>query len=112
MIEDIKSYIDKYSDDVQRVFCKLYDLVYDSVSGSIEEKLWAKLPSFYIDTYFVRLIPFKDHINVEASAVNEYIGKLEGFSITPKGMLKIGLTQDIPEEVLKNIFAKTLEPGA
>ena len=58
---------------------------------------------------FVRLIPFKDHINIEAQAVIQHKEGLSGYKITPKGMLQMFLKQDIPYEVLKQIFAETLE---
>lgn len=56
----------------------------------------------------MRLIPFKDHINVEAKAVLKYEDRLAGYKVTPKGMLVISLKQDIPVDVLKQIFAETL----
>lgn len=43
-------------------------MIFDSVSCELEEVLWAKLPSYYVGKSFVRLIPFKDHINIEAQA--------------------------------------------
>ena len=57
----------------------------------------------------MRLIPFKDHINVEAKAVIQHEEELARYKITPKGMVQIYLKQDIPCEVLKQIFAETLE---
>ena len=57
---------------------------------------------------FVRLIPFKDHINIEANAISEYKDVLSGYKVTPKGMLQIFLKQELPIDVLKQIFAKTL----
>ena len=33
---------------------------------------------------------------------------LDGYKITPKGMLQIFLKQDIPTDILKKIFAETL----
>lgn len=36
----------------------------------IEEKMWAKIPSYYYGEKFVRIIPFKDHINVEAEGLD------------------------------------------
>lgn len=56
----------------------------------------------------MRLIPFKDHINVEAKAVLKYEDRLAGYKVTPKGMLVISIKQDIPVDVLKQIFAETL----
>ena len=34
---------------------------------------------------------------------------LEGYKITPKGMLQIGVKQEIPCDVLRKIIAETLE---
>ena len=70
--------------------------------------MWAKLPSYCIGDSFVRLIPFKDHINIEAKAVSEYKEALSGYKVTPKGMLQIFLGQDVPVDVLKQIFTHTL----
>lgn len=71
--------------------------------------MWTKIPSYYVGKSFVRLIPFKDHINIEAQAVIQHKEELSGYKITPKGMLQMFLKQDIPYEVLKQIFAETLE---
>lgn len=70
--------------------------------------MWAKIPSYYVGKSFVRLIPFKDHINVEAFFILNHKEELTGYKITPKGMLQIFLKQDIPAEVLRKIFAETL----
>lgn len=55
----------------------------------MKEKLWAKLPSYYIEDKFIRLIPFKDHINIEAKSILQYKKELKEFKITLKGMLQI-----------------------
>lgn len=109
MNEQIKELIDKYPSEIINMYNDLRKVIFDSVSCEPEEKLWAKLPSYYIGEAFVRLIPFKDHINVKAQAINEYREELTGYKITPKGMLQIYLKQDIPEEVLKQVFVETLE---
>lgn len=108
MNENIQEYIDKYPVEVQGLYFKLRTIVYDNISQEIEEKLWAKLPSYYIRDKFVRLIPFKDHINIEASAVVNHKKELNAYKITPKGMLQIYLNQDIPAEILAQIFIDTL----
>ena len=87
----------------------LRKIIFDSVSCELEQTIWAKLPSYYVGESFVRLIPFKDHINVEAKAVIQHKEELARYKITPKGMVQIYLKQDIPCEVLKQIFAETLE---
>lgn len=108
MNEDIQNYIMKYSNEIQKLFCELRMLIIQSVPYNIEEKLWAKLPSYYSDDRFIRLIPFKDHINIEAATIIENKNKLKEFKITPKGMLQIYSNQTIPANVLKIIFKDTL----
>ena len=109
MNEQVKEYIDKYPDEIIDLFNSLRKLIFDSVSCEPEESLWAKLPSYYVGESFVRLIPFKDHINIEAQAVIQHKEELACYKITPKGMVQIYVKQDIPYDVLKKIFAETLE---
>ncbi len=108
MIEDIYNYLERFEEQTKQRFCDLHKLIYESISGNIDEKLWAKLPSFYVNDNFVRLIPFKDHINIEAKAVVFHKDKLAGYKITPKGMLQIFHNQQVPSELLKTIFKESL----
>ncbi|MBQ8176694.1 MAG: DUF1801 domain-containing protein [Oscillospiraceae bacterium] len=108
MNEQIKICLEKYPQEIVDMFTILRQLIFDSVSVDLEEKMWAKLPSYYNGDKVVRLIPFKDHINVEASAVIQHKDKFADYKITPKGMLQLYLKQDIPSDVLKLIFAETL----
>ena len=105
---EIQELINKYSIEIQELFIKLRKLITQSVACEINEKLWAKLPSYYVGERFIRIIPFKDHINIEAKGIIEYKEELDGFKITPKGMLQIYLNQNIPCDVLQNIFKVTL----
>ncbi len=109
MNEQIKVYIEKYPKEISDMFTSLRQLVYESVSADLTETMWAKLPSYYNDDKVVRLIPFKDHINVEASAVIQYKDKLADYKITPKGMLQIYINQNIPSDVLLQVFSETLK---
>lgn len=109
MNENVQEYIDKYPDEVKELYIRLRTIIYDSVSYEIEEKLWAKIPSYYVGESFVRLIPFKDHVNVEAAAVLAHKEELGGYKITPKGMLQIYLKQDVLQDVLGKIFVETLD---
>lgn len=108
MNEDIQNYIQKYCGEIQDLFIELRKLIIQSVPCEIEEKLWAKLPSFYNEDKFIRIIPFKNHINIEAAAIMEHKFQLKEFKITPKGMLQIYLNQNIPRDVLQIIFKETL----
>ena len=108
MNEQVREYIDKYPSEIVDMYNNIRQIIFDSVSSEPEETLWAKLPSYYVGETFVRLIPFKDHINIEANAISEYKDVLSGYKVTPKGMLQIFLKQELPIEVLKQIFAKTL----
>lgn len=109
MDEQIQAYIGKYPEEIIGKFNALRHLIFGSGLFVPEEKMWAKLPSYYVGESFVRLIPFKDHINIEASAVVLHREELSGYKITPKGMLQIYAAQDIPEEILSGIFAETLK---
>ena len=109
MNEQVKDYIDKYPSEIVDMYLNLRQIIFDSVSDKPEETLWAKLPSYYVGDSVVRLIPFKDHINIEAKAVMQHAGELAGYKITPKGMVQIYLKQDIPYEALKQIFSETLK---
>ena len=108
MNEQVREYIDKYPSEIVDMYNNIRQIILDSVSSEPEETLWAKLPSYYVGETFVRLIPFKDHINIEANAISEYKDMLSGYKVTPKGMLQIFLKQELPVDVLKQIFAKTL----
>lgn len=108
MNEQIREYLEKYPNEILDMYNTLRTLIFDSVSSEPEETLWAKMPSYYVGEAYVRLLPFKDHINIEAKTVLEHKDALTGYKITPKGMLQIFLKQDIPMDVLKQIFAETL----
>ena len=108
MHEQITTYLEAYPAEVVSLFRTLRGLIYDSAPAEPEEKLWAKLPSYCVGDAFVRLIPFRDHINVEAAAVPEYRDALDGYKITPKGMLQIYVRQAVPDAVLMQIFRQTL----
>ena len=109
MIEDIRNFLEKHEEQTRQRFLLLYDLIYESTPQRIDEKLWASLPSFYVDTRFIRLIPFKDHINIEAKAIVSHRDDLSGYTITPKGMLQIYHNQPVPSEAMKAIFKESLE---
>ena len=109
MNEQIKEYLEKYPDGIVCLFCELRALVFGSTASDLQETLWAKLPSYVAGDRYVRLIPFKDHINIEAKAVADHRKRLSGYKITPKGMLQIGLKQEIPADVLIQIFSETLK---
>lgn len=109
MNEQVKSHLNQYPSDIIEMYKKLRQIIFDCVSCEPKETLWAKLPSYYVGESFVRLIPFKDHINIEARAVIQHKDELADYKITPKGMLQIYVKQDIACEVLERIFVETLE---
>ncbi|GLB32449.1 hypothetical protein LAD12857_43720 [Lacrimispora amygdalina] len=57
---------------------------------------------------FVRLTPFKDHINIEDAALLSHKAELEQYKMTPRGMLQIYLNQEIPASLFQTVFQKTL----
>lgn len=109
MIDAIERYMETFDEHTRQRFNTLYTLVLESTTREIEEKLWARIPSIYCGKGFVRLIPFKDQINIEAKGTLAYKDRLREYKITPKGMLQIGHKQEIPGEVLKIVFKESLE---
>lgn len=109
MNEQVREYIKKYPSEIIDLFNELRQMIFESVSLELTETLWAKLPSYCVQDKFVRLIPFKDHINIEANAILLHREELNGYKITPKGMLQIYINQSIPREILSQIFAETLK---
>lgn len=107
MSEQVRNYIDNYPSGIVDLFDALRQALMESISSEIKEVLWAKIPSYYVGESFVRLLPFKDHINIEAQAITQHLEELSYYKITPKGMLQIYLQQEIPWEVLKQIFVET-----
>jgi len=108
MNEQIKEYLEKYPSEIIEIYNTLRKLIFDSAPSEPQETLWAKIPSYYVGDSFVRLIPFKDHINIEAKAILEHKEALSEYKVTPKGMLQVFIKQEISEDVLKKIFAETL----
>ena len=108
MNEQVQIYLEKYPAEVVEMFKALRQLIFDSTDIGVKETLWAKLPSYYVGESFVRLIPFKDHINIETSAAIKYNEELEGYKITPKGMIQVYVKQKLPSEILRQIFRETL----
>lgn len=108
MNDQVKAYIEKYPVEIIDLYHQLRQLICESASSALEETLWARMPSYYVGESFVRLIPFKDHINIEAKAIMRHQEELAGYKITPKGMLQIYAKQEILTDVLKQIFEETL----
>lgn len=93
---------------IKERFDEVCRLIRSVTSGKAEEKLWAKMTSFYIGERFVRVIPFKDHINIEAKAVLQHKDELTGYKLTPKGMLQIFDGQPVPTDLLEKIISESL----
>ena len=53
------------------------------------------------------IIPFKDHINIEAEGLSRHACEFEGCKYTTKGMLQIQVNQIINFDVLKTVFSDT-----
>ena len=105
----VNEILQKYPNEIIELYGQLRTMILDGAANAPEERLWAKLPSYYVGERFVRLIPFKDHINIEAKAILSHRESLAGYKITPKGMLQLYPSQPIPAEVLEQVFAETLE---
>ena len=105
MPQEIEQYLKKYPEEIVMLFSKIRDVIYSIESIIIEEKMWAKLPSYYYKEKFIRIIPFKDHINIEAEGLVRHINDFNGCKFTPKGMLQIRTNQVIDCERLNKVFS-------
>lgn len=103
----IKEKISHFSEDIRKIFGQVRDIVY-SVAPEAEEKMWAGLPSYYVGEKFIRVIPFKDHLNIEAVGLINHKSGLKDYKFTPKNMLQIFVGQSIPTEVLTAAFRESL----
>lgn len=108
MPQEIEQYLKKYPEEIVMLFLKIRDVIFSIGDIIIEEKMWAKIPSYYYGERFVRIIPFKDHINVEAEGLVSHANDFEGCKFTPKGMLQIKANQKVDFERLKIVFSETL----
>ena len=108
MNDEIKLFLKKYPNEIIVLFEKIRQIIIDSVLVEVEEKMWAKLPSYYVGESFIRLIPFKDHINIEANKILNYKTEFSNFKITHKGMLQVYINKYVPIELLKTVFYDTL----
>ena len=61
MPQEIEQYLEKYPEEIVMLFLKIRDVIFLIDGIIIEEKMWAKIPSYYYGERFVRIIPFKDH---------------------------------------------------
>lgn len=107
MTQEIEVYIEKYPEEIVRLFKEIREVVLSIETIPVEERMWAKLPSYYYREKFVRIIPFKDHINIEADGLAKHTSEFEGFKFTPKGMLQIHINQTLNVDELQKVFYDT-----
>lgn len=108
MNEQVKTLLDKYPPEITALFLQLRELIWRCAPCEPEEALWARMPTYTAGDAFIRLIPFRNYINVEARAVLMHREELSGCKITPKGMLQVFPGQTIAPETLQAVFTDTL----
>lgn len=109
MIKEIELYLEKYDESTRNRVQYIYELIIKSVESDINERLWAKLPSYYLENKFVRIIPFRTHINIEAEGLSLYRKELNKYKFTEKGMLQIFNDDEVPVNELEKVFRSTFE---
>lgn len=100
---EISKYIDKFEGTKKERLIIIRHLIHKSVP-EIKEKIWARIPSFYIDKEMIQFLAFKDQINIFANQIISNKDALSGYKVTDKGTLQIYDNQDIPIEILRKIF--------
>lgn len=108
MNDEMTQFFESYPQEIAELCFVVREAIYALPQLEIEEKMWAKMPSFYCGSRFVRIIPFKNHINIEASSFALHKEKFEGYAFTPKGMLQLFPNQKMDMELLRQAFLDTL----
>lgn len=84
--EKLNKKLNEFSAEIKEMFAQTENIVFNAAPDAVA-KMWAGLPSYYLGERFVRIMPFKDHINVEASALIDCKAQLADYKFTPKNML-------------------------
>ena len=104
---EINDYIQQFDNGKLERFECIRNLVHNTIP-EVEEKLWTKVPCFYVGKKTVVIRVFKDHMNLFAQDATRYQENLKDYVITPKGALQIFDHQELPCQVLKQIIKDTL----
>ncbi len=111
--------LEKLDKQTVSLFTELDTLLHKSLTEQPDEKLWSKLPMYYIGNRSIILAPFNGHVNIVSNAaishktevfinaVASHRDQLKDYKITPRGMLQIFCGQEIPKELLAKIFRET-----
>ncbi len=108
MTQEIGQYLERYPAEIVQLFTEIREIACSLDGITVTETLWAKLPSYYCGEKFVRIIPFKDHINIEAAGLSRNAEQLSAYRFTPKGMLQVKAGQKPDSAILKKAFTETL----
>lgn len=101
--KEVSDYFASYGVEKEKRLESIRNTIHDIVPD-IKEKMWTKVPCFYIDKTTIVIRVFNDHINIFADKVFQYKDELSEYKITPKGALQIFDNQAIPFETLSKIF--------
>ncbi len=108
MNNEITQFFEKYPQEIAALCFAIRETIFALPQLKIEEKMWAKMPSYYCGDRFIRIIPFKNHINLEASGFALHKKEFEGYLFTPKGMLQLFPKQNVDTQLLQLVFLDTL----
>lgn len=109
MNNEVTQYLEKYPQEIADLCSAVREMICALPQLEIEEKLWAKMPSYYCGSRFIRIIPFKNHVNIEASGFALHKEAFEGCTFTPKGMLQLFPKQKMDLQLLRLAFLDTLK---
>ncbi len=101
--KEVSDYFASYGVEKEKRLESIRNIIHDIVPD-IKEKMWTKVPCFYIDRTTIVIRVFNDHINIFVDEVFQYKDELLEYKITPKGALQVFDNQVIPFETLSKIF--------
>lgn len=102
--QEITEYFEKYEPEKIERLETIRALIHTK-NSEVNEKMWTRVPCFYIGKESIVIRVFGDHINFIADTVTEYKNELSQYKITPRGMLQIFDDQDLPLDTLKKIIS-------
>lgn len=113
---NINEYISNLNEASKVMYYQIKSLIFRA-NPEVCETIFVSNPYYYLKQYeemkrhhrpSIMLVFFKDHVNVFAHAIKQYKSKLEIYKITDKETLQIYYDKPLLENILIEIFEKSM----
>lgn len=103
MAKTLNQYLVEYPLESQNRYHQVKDLI-NSIEPDITPYMWGGVPTFQRGNHYVRIIVFKDHLNINTSIGISVKELNPTYIITPKGMVQIFHHESLDIDWLKTLF--------